>query len=505
MAERKAAVRSQLAESVLEAAGSLFQLQEELDRISLTRSPASRRSRRRGRRNSKKERRNLPDEALMVHDGGSREAAVSSAQDAVSLGSRGSCEQSPSPYDSAIGSLHSQTDNDSLNSSLSIPHPQSLSLTPALEFSCGLSQNTPVREARVEEYFFPQAATPTIIFATEPSPAEKQSMSQSGKREKYQSSSEMVVMGTTVQLREKKTQKQRMHAPLTTEDAKRHFEWLESAERSSPVLVGAERVYQTQQNITADLESEGSCSTVVAEEQADPETVVCDKMWYEEATSESEKSSPNQSDYHSQRRRIYKAAPVHGFNSPRTQASMPQRYHMGVSQRPRMVRRPQRAPSILQRLKRRRGSFRREVEPHHRHRQVQRSLSDRFVYHLKKKWERGSGEDLCPISSPSQLRPVGRLLRTYAGRLHILQLHKPPDGHYGIYITQGVEGKIFISRFATATAQKFFAGLLSPGDELVMINKIKIRGKSLDYVYSLLSQMDSVIVGVVPVTAHRNW
>ena len=164
---------------------------------------------------------------------------------------------------------------------------------------------------------------------------------------------------------------------------------------------------------------------------------------------------------------------------------------------------PRRSASILQRLRRRHGSFRRYGRPRRRT-PVRRSFSDRFVYHLKKRWV-DHEEDLCPVSNPSLLRPIGRLLRTHAGRLHIIELHKPPNGHFGIYITQGVKQKIFISRFADATAEKLYTGLLIPGDEIVSINGQEIRDKSLDYVYGILSQLNSVVLSLVPVSAHRNW
>ena len=519
MAERR--VRTQLAESVLDAAGSLFQLEEELDRISLrhgassssTESSPTATRRAWGRRRASKERKTPKNGVSTASDRQRRES-----QDAVSLESGESCEHplslsSSSHYDSAIGS----TDNDSFSSRLSISataekqQPQLKILSSPLSLMKSSSEcGTRVIEARVEEYLSPQPSFPTLIRTAGDTPTKEQTLldyDQPGTNEGG-AVEEVEVMGTKVQLRQKKTHKQMTHNQLTAEDARKHFEWLESTGVSVQTTAQKTDRESSLQN-TRELESEGSSSTVVAVEEG---PVGEERKWqdnFDESASDSEERSANQSEHVQHRERVVGGrSSVMASHTPSARVNMPHRYHMGLStgeragQRAGQRRPPQRAPSILQRLRRRRGSFKREARPQ-RHTPVQRSLSDRFVYQLKKKREEEDEVDL--ISSPTHLRPVGRLLLTYTGRLHIIQLHKPPDGQYGIYITQGASGKIFISRFATATAEKFFAGLLSPGDELVMINKVKIRGKSMEYVYSVLSRLDSVIIGVVPVTAHRHW
>ena len=525
MAERQR-VGERLAESVLDAAGSLFQLQEELDRISLhhddstgadTPPSASRAHHRRSER--KRERRRAPG---VVDNRGRRERDV---HDDLSLGSSESCEHqsfsgsgSSSRYDSAIGSLHSQTDNDSLYSRLSISaaverrtsshNPSPFNSHPELARSESSVRSTAVREAIVEHYYSPEPLIPTLIIAENAATKEQPKSSRESSKDASKSlQNEVVVMGAKVQLR-KKNNRKKVHNPLTTEDVKKHFEWLESSVKS--VKPTNDKNPDIQDAITG-FESEGSSSTVVAEEEEIDRGEMLHKYYCKRPVSESvcsEELSLSLSESLPQQKE--QLGKQQGPHPPSTQVNMPPRYNTGVplvrQERTGQGRPVHRAPSILQRLRRRHGSFRQDPTRSQRRRMpVQRSLSDRFVYHLKKKWEASPQENPYSISTPSHLRPIGRLLRTYTGRLHVIQLHKPTDGHYGIYITQGSERKIFISRFATPTAEKFYAGLLSPGDELVSVNKLRVRGKSLDYVYSILSQLDSVIIAVVPVTAHRNW
>ena len=159
---------------------------------------------------------------------------------------------------------------------------------------------------------------------------------------------------------------------------------------------------------------------------------------------------------------------------------------------------------MLQQLILREGSSRQEAQPRRRT-DIRRSFSDQFAYSLKKRLVDRYSEHRLSVSPPSHLSPIGRLLRTYAGQLHIVQLHKPANGCYGIYIKQGREQKIFVSRFASVDAEKFYAGLLTPGDEIVTINGQEIKGRSLDSVHSDLAQLDSPILAILPVTSYTNY
>ena len=136
---------------------------------------------------------------------------------------------------------------------------------------------------------------------------------------------------------------------------------------------------------------------------------------------------------------------------------------------------------------------------------MKRSYSDRMTYDIRKGWI-DYEEDLEFISNPSRLRRVGRMIARKAGTLHIVQLNRPPSGLYGIYISQtDSRPGIFISRFADSNAAKFYSGLLSPGDEIIRVNKEDVKDKSVDYVYDMLETLDSVIFSIVPVCSRPDW
>lgn len=88
----------------------------------------------------------------------------------------------------------------------------------------------------------------------------------------------------------------------------------------------------------------------------------------------------------------------------------------------------------------------------------------------------------------------------------MVQLYKPPSGRYDIYISQSNQRRgVFISRFADSIAEKFYIGLISPGDQIVRVNGKNIGDGSVDYVYDLMTRSDSVIFTVVPVTSRPDW
>lgn len=189
--------------------------------------------------------------------------------------------------------------------------------------------------------------------------------------------------------------------------------------------------------------------------------------------------------------------------SPRHQ--IPKRYNQSETDSPQKhSNAPKRRASILQRLRRRHGSFNSAKRPK-RYVPVKRSFSDRMTYDIRKGWI-DYEEDLEFISNPSKLRRVGRMIARKAGTLHIVQLNRPPSGLYGIYISQ-TEARpgIFISRFADPNAAKFYTGLLSPGDEIIRVNKEDVKNKSVDDVYDMLETSDTVIFSIVPVCSRPDW
>jgi len=166
---------------------------------------------------------------------------------------------------------------------------------------------------------------------------------------------------------------------------------------------------------------------------------------------------------------------------------------------------PRRNPSILQRLIRKRGSFKQESAEKKRL-PVKRSLSNRITYHIRKGWI-DYEEDLNFISQPSQPRAMGRMVDKITGKYHMVQLYRPPSGTYGIYIseTPGRKG-VFISRFANKLAAKFYSGLISPGDQIIRVNGKNVSEKnSVDDVYDLMTASDSVIFTVIPISMRSDW
>lgn len=93
-----------------------------------------------------------------------------------------------------------------------------------------------------------------------------------------------------------------------------------------------------------------------------------------------------------------------------------------------------------------------------------------------------------------------------AGQFHMVQLYKPPSGRYGIYISQnGHKMGVFISRFANSTAEKFYSGLIRPGDQIIRVNGKNIKEQSVDDVYDLMTESNSVIFTVIPVNSRPDW
>ena len=169
---------------------------------------------------------------------------------------------------------------------------------------------------------------------------------------------------------------------------------------------------------------------------------------------------------------------------------------------------PKRSASILQRLrKRREGSFKvmatdRPSINRKQLNKVRRSLSDRVTDHGKKS---DTSDEACSISGPSLLRPIGRMVQVNSNRLHVVELHRPAGGRYGIFITEGVNGGVFISRFNSAKAEKLYCGLLNPGDEIIAINGGRIRGKSVDYVHNILAVSDKATLAILPMISRCDW
>ena len=165
----------------------------------------------------------------------------------------------------------------------------------------------------------------------------------------------------------------------------------------------------------------------------------------------------------------------------------------------------ERNTSLLHRLRRRKhGSFRYAAPRRRSNSAIKRSLSERMAHRRTNTWA-DNEEDLQPISGPTYPRSIGRMVATLAGKIHVVELHRPISGKYGIFITEGLDGGVIVSRFADSMAQKFYSGLLSAGDELVAVNGEMVRERSVDYVYNLLAKLDTVVFTVMPIGSRPDW
>lgn len=137
-------------------------------------------------------------------------------------------------------------------------------------------------------------------------------------------------------------------------------------------------------------------------------------------------------------------------------------------------------------------------------RPVIRTLSDRSHKGVGgKKWI-DNEDELDPVSKPSYFRHIAHLVQTGPGPTQVVEIHKPPNGKYGIYIVQGysdsdsTKKSVFVSRFYEETLAKFYAGLLSPGDEILAVNGLPIREKSVQDVQKMFSCAEMVRLTVFP-------
>ena len=65
---------------------------------------------------------------------------------------------------------------------------------------------------------------------------------------------------------------------------------------------------------------------------------------------------------------------------------------------------------------------------------------------------------------------------------------------------------MYISRFANSVSEKFYSGLISPGDQIIRVNGKNIgEHHSVDDVYDFMTESDSVIFTVIPVSSRPDW
>ena len=489
-------LRSTLVDSVLDTTGSMQRLMEELDRVSLQERAQGHSHRRHKHRNGRRH------NEKHVHMYRSQELVESSwlpevsnpiptfvHEETLSLDnlsfdqprSRSSNASTSSRFDSAIGSLPyqtdgslpSQTDDDSIHSMSPPPHNHATFDYTGGEYFPMTTYALPEAAYKVPGLRFTETNSQTLTTSTAMS---SYLFSNQGKPKKHK----------------------RAPQPDTSLAASTSSVNSMSSTSSSP------KIHPIPEAEGKDLQSGSSSSTVTGEWPTtggelnkDPQATVAALK----RVPRNKRKTP--------KKKIATNSEIE--DTPKGSPPLPRRYQVTpqlssgnadvASEEARRTNAPKRSASILQRLRRRHGSFKRDKTPRRRV-PVKRSFSDRITYQARKG---RVYDDDDPISTPSLLRPVGRLLDIRSGNLHVVELHKPPNGRYGIYIIEGLTGGVFISRFAEESAEKFFSGLLSPGDEIVAVNGQPTRNKSLDHVHNVLATLDYVILTVIPVSGRPDW
>ena len=118
-----------------------------------------------------------------------------------------------------------------------------------------------------------------------------------------------------------------------------------------------------------------------------------------------------------------------------------------------------------------------------------------------------SEDDLDPVSKPSYFRHIGRIVGMGPGTAYTVELHKPPQGRLGLYIVQGFDEdrhnkSVFISRFYQQNAEKFYAGLVHPGDELLAVDDRPVRDKPVAEVQQMIARLEIVRLTILPELNH---
>lgn len=117
-------------------------------------------------------------------------------------------------------------------------------------------------------------------------------------------------------------------------------------------------------------------------------------------------------------------------------------------------------------------------------------------------------QGISSVSKPSNPRVVGRVVKTKAGSIHQVELHKPQDGPFGFVIAKGTvndKTAVYVSAFRGGYPEKFFTGLLRVGDKIVAVNGIKVKRKSLDGVHELMRSSDPLLLTVKPKLLSSDW
>ncbi|XP_062515031.1 uncharacterized protein LOC134190593 [Corticium candelabrum] len=114
------------------------------------------------------------------------------------------------------------------------------------------------------------------------------------------------------------------------------------------------------------------------------------------------------------------------------------------------------------------------------------------------------------ISRPYDPRIIGKVIKTKAGSIHQVELHRPSDGPFGFTIAKGTvndKSAIYVAKFKNGQGhpEKFFTGLLGVGDKIVAANGVKLKKKSIDSVHEIMQSSDKLLLTVKPRLLSSDW
>ena len=153
--------------------------------------------------------------------------------------------------------------------------------------------------------------------------------------------------------------------------------------------------------------------------------------------------------------------------------------------------------------KKQKGLFNRLRHSFNKHKSF---ISDKGQHHRQSKQRKwvDHEEELDPVSRPSYFRHIGHVIRTGPGVIRTIQLNKPSQGKFGVYVAQGVGSdsphskSVFVTKFYQENLSMFYSSLLRPGDEILAINDRSIRDVPIARVERLLAKLDTVQLTVMP-------
>ncbi|XP_023930451.1 serine/arginine repetitive matrix protein 2 [Lingula anatina] len=111
------------------------------------------------------------------------------------------------------------------------------------------------------------------------------------------------------------------------------------------------------------------------------------------------------------------------------------------------------------------------------------------------------------VESPTHGRAIGRLLSVNSNGSQVIELIKPPHGPFGFYIARGnakFKHGIFISRLSDGYPEKFFAGLLSVGDEILEVDTKPTKDLTLDDLYDFMATKKKLVLKTLPLLARTD-